>query len=109
MKQEYSEMKERESMIEEETSRKPDVSEEMNNDLKHVAQNLSEARSAVIQPPQLTGLPRHLGGVTSESHDNPTREVTVDEAEQFARKNDLIWLGETSLKDSRNNCMSIFY
>lgn len=98
----------KESMIEEELSKKPDVTEEQNTDLKNV-NNLSEARSAVIQPPQQTGPPRHLGGITSESNYQPTREVTMQEAEEFARKNDLIWLGETSLKESRNNSMSIFH
>ena len=83
---------------------KIDGSEEINNDLKMVTHNLSEARSAIIQPPQQTGLPRHLGGA-SESNDHIQREVSTEEAEKFARENDLIWLGETSLKNSKSNAM----
>lgn len=35
------------------------------------------------------------------------RQVTESEAAEFARRCNLIWLGETSCKDD-NNCMDIF-
>ena len=36
------------------------------------------------------------------------RQVTEEEAKEFARANDLLWLGETSCYDSMNNCNDIF-
>lgn len=36
------------------------------------------------------------------------RQVTEEEAKEFARANDLLWLGETSCYDDVNNCNEIF-
>ena len=36
------------------------------------------------------------------------REVTEEEAAEFAQMNGLIWLGETSCKSDINNCNDVF-
>lgn len=36
------------------------------------------------------------------------RQVTEEEAKEFARANNLLWLGETSCYDNVNNCNEIF-
>lgn len=36
------------------------------------------------------------------------RQVTEEEARQFAKDNNLLWLGETSCYDNVNNCNEIF-
>lgn len=56
------------------------------------------------------------GTYSSRTHDASSasipvkieRQVTEEEAKEFARKNNLLWLGETSCYDNVNNCNEIF-
>jgi len=38
-----------------------------------------------------------------------TRQVSLEQAQQFAKEQGLIFLGETSLYDNLNNSLDIFY
>jgi len=47
-------------------------------------------------------------GSTNSRQHKIERQVSTKEAELFAKANDLLWLGETSCYDNKNNCGQIF-
>lgn len=83
--------------------------------------NFSKKNNADLMAMNISGLQQKSSKLVTNTYSSRTndascasipvkieRQVTEEQARQFAEANDLLWLGETSCYDNVNNCNEIF-